>query len=52
MNPQRCREITARYAERTGFDVTFKDTQAIGFDLVHTKDVLDRVFVRPEHLTD
>lgn len=30
--------------ERTGFDVTFKDTQAIGFDLVHTKDVLDRVF--------
>lgn len=30
--------------ERAGFDVTFKDTQSIGLDLVNTRDVLERTF--------
>jgi hypothetical protein len=30
--------------ERAGFDIIFKDTQAIGLDVVHTRDILDRTF--------
>lgn len=30
--------------ERAGFDVTFKSTQSVGVDVIHTRDILERTF--------